>query len=141
MAAGHAEKFLKRWHEVVETRDLGALPDLLSEDISLGAPPYWQRLEGKELVHHLLTVILETIEGFTYYREWHQEAESDVELALEFRGKVDGLDVQGMDLITLDEAGLVVKLDVLVRPMNVLGLLQEKVSARMQVWLAERAGQ
>ncbi len=66
----NGEEFLARWRRISRERDLDALRDLLAEDVTIGAPPHWQRLAGKDLVHHLLGVILETIEGFTYYREW-----------------------------------------------------------------------
>ena len=80
-------QFLTEWHRVVSEKDLGALPGLLADDISLGAPPYWARLEGRELVQYLLGLILETIEDFRYHREWQQGSE----LALEFRGRIAGL--------------------------------------------------
>ena len=95
--------FLTEWHRIVAERDLDALHTVLADDVSIGAPPYWQRLEGHDLVHHLLGLIVHTIEGFTYHREWEQ----DGELALEFTGRVDGFDLQGIDLISLNDAGLI----------------------------------
>jgi len=134
--APNAEEFLDRWHRVSAEKDLDALRDLLADDVTIGAPPYWQRLSGKDLVHHLLGVILYTIEGFTYYREWI----SGAELALEFKGKVDDLDLQGMDLITLDDDNRVVCVDVMIRPLNAVITLQEKVSALMLAFL-EQSGE
>jgi hypothetical protein len=134
--APNAEEFLDRWHRVSAEKDLDALRDLLADDVTIGAPPYWQRLSGKDLVHHLLGVILYTIEGFTYYREWI----SGAELALEFKGKVDDLDLQGMDLITLDDDNRVVRVDVMIRPLNAVITLQEKVSALMLAFL-EQSGE
>lgn len=129
------EGFLDEWHRVVAQRDLDGIPGLLAEDISLGAPPYWNRFEGRELVQHLLGVILQTIEGFTYHREWR----SGSELALEFRGKVGELELQGIDLISLNEQGVVRNLDVLMRPANAIGALQTRVAPRMAEFLAKRA--
>ena len=135
--APNAEEFLDRWHRVSAEKDLDALRDLLADDVTIGAPPYWQRLSGKDLVHHLLGVILYTIEGFTYYREWI----SGAELALEFKGKVDDLDLQGMDLITLDDDNRVVRVDVMIRPLNAVITLQEKVSALMLAFLKQSGEQ
>jgi hypothetical protein len=135
--AANGEEFLARWHRIAEERDLDALRDLLAEDVTIGAPPHYQRLSGKDLVHHLLGVILETIEGFTYCREWV----SGAELALEFKGKVDDLDLQGIDLVTLDDDNRVIQLDVMIRPLNAVLTLQEKVGARMLAYLAEKTEQ
>jgi hypothetical protein len=130
-----AEAFSKRWHEAVARRDVDGLLDLLSDEPSLAAPPYWQPFRGRELVHHLLGVILQTIEGFTYRREWANGRE----LALEFRGSVDGLDLQGIDLITLDEAGRLANLDVMIRPMNAVEALMKHVRPRMVAFLEAQA--
>jgi hypothetical protein len=127
-----ADAFLARWHRIVAERDLDALADILADGVAIGAPPYWAPLAGKPLVHHLLGIIVTTIEGFTYHREWTRGRE----LALEFRGRVGEHELQGIDLITLDAAGRVAHLDVLIRPMNALEALREIVAPRMIAFLA-----
>jgi hypothetical protein len=44
---------------------------------------------------------------------------------------VDDCELQGVDLITLGDGGLVTRLDVLIRPENVLVLLRQAVAPRM----------
>ncbi len=129
-----ADRFLDEWHRIVSMHDMEALRDALAEDVTIGAPPYWTRLEGRPIVHHLLGLIIETIEGFSYYREWQDGSE----LALEFQGKVGALDVQGIDLITLNEQGQIQNLDVLMRPTNTIIRLQEIVAPRMAEFLEHR---
>ncbi len=133
--ASDGSEFLERWHRIVENRDLDALEAILAEAPSLGAPPYWQKLTGRDVVHHLLGIIIETIEGFTYHREWINERE----LALEFTGKVAGMDLQGIDLITIDEAGQLVNIDVMIRPINAVTALMERVTPRMTEFFAARS--
>jgi hypothetical protein len=122
-----AAAFLAVWHRIVSTKDLDGLACVLRDDVAIGAPPYWQKLEGRPLVHRLLGVILDTIEDFTYHREWT----SGRELALEFHGRVGGRRLQGIDLITLDDENRIVNLDVLIRPMNALEELRDRVAPRM----------
>jgi hypothetical protein len=129
-----SDRFLDAWHRAVADGDMGALEALLADDVTLGAPPYWAKLEGRPTVIFLLGLILETIEGFTYHREWQSERE----LALEFRGRVGGLDLQGIDLITLDERGRIANLDVLIRPVNAVQALIASVAPKMQAHLAAR---
>lgn len=130
-----SETFLEEWHLIVAEQDLDALHTLLLEDVTIGAPPYWTRLEGRRIVHRLLSIILETIEGFTYYREWRDGNE----LALEFRGKVGDLDIQGIDLISLDGDGRIRNIDVLMRPTNAILRLQEIVGPKMTEFLSGSA--
>ena len=94
-----ARAFLKQWHRIAVERDIAAIEGLLAEEVSVGAPPYWTKLQGRGLVNHLLGLILQTVEGFTYHREWMDGAE----LALEFTGHVGELELQGIDLVSLDE--------------------------------------
>lgn len=130
MAAPEHE-FLAKWHPLVEGRDLVALEKILAEDVSMGAPPYWDRLNGRPIVHHLLGLIINTIGDFTYHREWHDDSHGEGEIALEFRGHVGEIKLQGIDLITLNDRGELQNLDVMIRPMNALEALRDIVAPQM----------
>ncbi len=132
--------FLDEWHRVVEMRDLEALGRILAEDVSMGAPPYWDKLHGRPLVHHLLGMIIRTIDGFTYHREWHDDASRAGEIALEFHGRIGDLDLQGIDLISLNDRGEVQNLDVVIRPMNALEALRDVIAPQMVAFLRDNAG-
>ena len=127
--------FLARWHPVVQERDLVELEKLLASDVTMGAPPYWDKLSGRPLVHHLLGLIIHTIEDFTYHREWHDDSLGRGEIALEFRGHVGELDLQGIDLISLNEHGEIQNLDVVIRPMNALSALRDVIAPQMAEYL------
>ena len=130
------ESFLDEWHRIVRERDVPALAALLAPEVEIGAPPYWDPLRGQALVQHLLGLILETIEGFTYHREWKMGPE----FALEFRGRVGALELQGIDLISLDASGRIRRLDVLMRPVNGVIALREAIAPRMMEYLKARRG-
>ena len=129
------DEFLTKWHRIVAEQDLVELEAILAEDVSLGAPPYWPRLEGRALVCHLLGLIVNTIEDFTYQREWRDGGE----FALEFSGHVGDLEIQAIDLISLNAAGLVQKLDVLMRPEQAISTLREIIAPQMATYLAAKA--
>ena len=128
-----AQGWLEEWHKVVDTRDVDGIAGFLADDISMGAPPYWLELQTKPVVSRLLGVIVETIADFTYHREWIEGNE----LALEFRGHVGDMQLQGMDLITLNADGKIQHLDVMIRPANALTELMRVVGEKMQAKLAE----
>jgi len=130
------DTFLSSWHRVVAAKDREALLGLLAEDVSLGAPPYYERLQGRELVHHLLGLILHTIDEFTYHRQWQNAGE----LALEFTGQVGDLQLQGIDLITLNDRFVIGNLDVLIRPASAVDALRDIIAPQMASFLS-RAGQ
>lgn len=127
--------FLDHWHRIVGEKDLDALRGVLADDVSLGAPPYWGRIQGHEIVHHLLGLIVNTIAGFAYHREWQKGHE----LALEFTGRVGELELQGIDLISLDPKLRIQRLDVMIRPINAVIALRDAIAPRMASFLAERS--
>jgi len=138
MAAANDE-FLAKWHALVAGRDLAALEKILARDVTMGAPPYWDKLVGRPIVHHLLGLIVHTIEDFTYHREWHDDARGAGEIALEFRGHVGELQLQGIDLITLNDRGQLQNLDVMIRPMNALAALRDVIAPQMAAFLRASA--
>lgn len=121
------QAFLEKWHRIVRERDKTAVREILAQDVLMGAPPHWRRLEGKEWVGRLLGVIMDTIEDFTYHREWVNGGE----LALEFTGRVGKRGLQGIDLISLNDEGKIQRLDVMIRPLNALSELAEVVGRKM----------
>mgnify|MGYP000137810114 CR=1 FL=1 len=135
------EKFLQEWHKLVAAADLNSLQGILAEGISMGAPPYWDKLHGRPIVHHLLGLIINTIEDFTYHREWHDDSRNSGEIALEFHGHVGEHNLQGIDLISLNKDGLIQNLDVLIRPMNSLEALRDVVAPQMMEYLKNNQGQ
>jgi hypothetical protein len=117
----------------VRERDLVGLDGVLDENVSLGAPPYWDKLHGRKLIHHLLGLIVHTIDGFTYHREWCNGSE----LALEFTGRVDERELQGIDLISLNDSFLVQNIDVLMRPVNSVIALRDAIAPQMAAFLSQ----
>lgn len=128
------EKFLTDWHRIVANKDVASVRDLLAEDISMGAPPYWTQIQGRHLVHHLLGLIINTIEDFTYHREW----KDGNELALEFTGHIGKLQLQGIDLITLNDSGVIQNLDVLMRPENAISKLRGTIAPQMAEFIMKQ---
>jgi hypothetical protein len=129
--------FDREWHRIVAEKDRAGLERVLAEDVTVGVPPYWQKLHGRAIAVHLLNLIIHTIEEFTYHREWHNGRE----LALEFTGNVGDVQLQGIDLITLDEQGIITNLDVLMRPVNAIIELRGVIAPQMAAFLQERAAQ
>jgi hypothetical protein len=56
---------------------------------------------------------------------------ADKDWALEFQCKVEGLDCVGVDLITLNEEGLMQTLEVVMRPYKTIGALRAAMSERV----------
>jgi hypothetical protein len=129
-----AEIGLGRWHEVVESRDAGRLPAIIAEDAVFRSPAVHAAQEGRDVVAAYLAGALMVLgPQLTYHDEWTRERDA----VLRFTTVVDGLEVEGVDLITWDDAGQIVGFTVMIRPFRAL----ESVIRRMREELAKLAGQ
>jgi len=115
------------WHEVVESKDSSRLGDFLADEIEFYSPVFWKPKKGKMAAFIILSTVIQVFEGFVYERRWLNGRE----WALEFRARVRGLEVKGIDLMTFDETGKIVRFEVLVRPQNGLQALGEEMAQRL----------
>jgi hypothetical protein len=112
----------------VETRDLDGLRAALHPDVTFNSPVVHKPYEGVDAVMGLLGHVVEVLEAFRYT----DELAGAGSLALVFRARVGDRDVQGLDLLRLDSAGLVTELTVMVRPMSGLLAVAEAMRARLE---------
>tara|TARA_R110002096_G_scaffold266699_2_gene460227 strand:+ start:1158 stop:1556 length:399 start_codon:yes stop_codon:yes gene_type:complete len=107
-------EFLTTWHAAVEKRDAALMDSIIAEGCELHSPVVWKPTTDKAYLMHILQGVINLVEGFDYRREWIDG--NDV--LLEFTGTVAGKGLVGFDKITLGEDGRMVRLEVLIRPMN-----------------------
>ncbi len=101
----------------VEQQDIGAASALFAEDIVFHSPATFHPFVGRETVTRLLTIVADTFEDFRYT----DELEADGKHALIFRAAIGGREIEGIDLLRVDEQGLIDDFTVMLRPIS--GLL------------------
>lgn len=121
-----------RWHDLVDHRDApdvtARLRGLLAPDAVFRSPAVHQPQEGRDLTAAYLGAALVVLgPGLRYVREWWDDRSA----VLEFEARVGGRDVHGIDMITWDEAGLIVDFAVMVRPLRGLEALVELMGAEL----------
>ena len=65
---------------------------------------------------------------FKYVGEWHRENSA----ILEFETVIDGIAINGIDMITCDDAGLITHFKVMVRPLKGMNMLHQKMGEMLQ---------
>ena len=111
---------------VAMTKQFEHLPLLLAEDVQLKNPAGWMPIQGKEAVRTALVEVLSIIRPMHYERIW----ENGNEYALEFVGKVGDKDVKGIDLMTINDEGKIICIEVLIRPIAALMAIRETLLAK-----------
>jgi hypothetical protein len=121
-------EFLTQWHKAVIDKDYDVLDDLLADEVEFHSPTLWKPKEGKDVTKYILMMISQIFEDFEYHREF----ELKDNFGLEFSAKVDGKGVKGIDLIRLNNEGKIIHFEVMIRPLNTLQLIFEKMTAELQ---------
>ncbi len=119
---------LRRWHAVVASGDPALLDDLLAEEVVFRSPAVFAPQEGRALTAGYLSAAL-TVLGPTlrYVSQWHDPASA----VLEFEADLDGVYVQGVDILRWNAGGKLVSVTVMVRPLRGLQKLTELMAARL----------
>ncbi|TDD08437.1 nuclear transport factor 2 family protein [Nonomuraea deserti] len=122
-----------RFRAAVERRDLAALDELFTDDVRLYSPVKFTPFEGKPAVLGLFGVLLRVFEDFRYVGRLDGAARPTADgaetpaIVLVFQATVRGRQIHGIDLIHLDEAGLIKEFTVMVRPKSAVEALGEAV--------------
>jgi hypothetical protein len=118
---------LTSWHRLVEERDAAGLDALLSEKVVFHSPILHAPQVGKALTKQYLMAALGILgnDSFRYVRE----VSNDSDAVLEFRVEVEGLIVNGVDMIRWDETGQIVEFKVMLRPLKAINLIHQKMAA------------
>ncbi len=118
---------IHQMQHVVASGDDTLIGPLLAADVRFLPPTYWATWQGREAVAALLGHVGQIFTDFHYRRVMG----SGNDWALEFECKVAGLDAVGVDLITLNNEGLIQTFEVAMRPHKTVGVLREAMTARV----------
>lgn len=117
---------LARWHELLRTRDTAGLESLLSDDVVFLSPVVHTPQRGKALTASYLGAALRVLgnDSFRYVRE----LVSDRDAMLEFEVELDGVYLNGVDLIRWGDDGRITEFKVMVRPLQGINVLHRKMA-------------
>ena len=119
---------LDKWHQVVANKDMKLLREILDENVEFHSPTVWEAKKGRDVTQYILKMVIDIFQDFEYHREWVDGNN----LALEFSARVDSKNVKGIDLIRWNDEGKIIHFEVMMRPINGLQLMLEKMTQNLQ---------
>jgi hypothetical protein len=121
---------LAAWHQIVADRSPRGLADLLDDDVVFYSPIVHTPQVGKTATTLYLSAALHVLgnESFRYVREVAGEHDA----VLEFLVEIDGISVNGVDMIRWNDAGRIVEFKVMLRPLKAINLIHQKMAALLQ---------
>ena len=121
---------LARWHAHIKKPDHRVLWDMLHPDCVFESPVVHTPQEGREIVFKYLASADKVLggDGFTYRGEW-MNANSAI---LEFANTINGIKVNGIDMITWNDAGQITHFKVMVRPLKAIQMVHQMMGEMLQ---------
>lgn len=118
------------WHHLVRTHDASGLATLLADDVVFHSPVVHTPQRGKKLAAGYLGAAFHVFFNptFRYVREIRGESDA----VMEFETEIDGVLVNGVDLVRWNDAGQIVDFKVMVRPLKAINLIHQKMAAMLQ---------
>ncbi len=119
---------MKEFRAAVEAGDFAGVGELLADDVVFRSPIAFKPYEGKPIVAAIIRGVGRVFEDFRYVREL---ADADGRgSALVFETVVEGVSVNGIDVMRVNDAGLISELTVMVRPLSASNALAQAMAAQ-----------
>ncbi len=116
---------IETWHNIVRTRDASALGELLAADVVFYSPVVHTPQVGKAVTTMYLSAAVKVFvnDSFKYVREIVGESDA----VLEFETEIEGITINGVDMIKWDDEGKIVEFKVMIRPLKAVNLIHQKM--------------
>jgi hypothetical protein len=118
------------WHEIVQGRDASRIGTLLADDIVFHSPVVHTPQTGKKITALYLTAAYHVLlnDSFIYVREIIGEHD----VVLEFEVEIDGILVNGVDIISWNEEAKISDFKVMIRPLKAVNIVHQKMAELLE---------
>jgi hypothetical protein len=114
------------WHDLVRSSNPAGLDDILDEDVTFHSPVVFTPQKGKAITRMYLTAALTVLfqNDFKYVREIIGTRDA----MLEFTTEIDGILINGIDIISWGDDGRITDFKVLLRPLKAVNIVHQKMA-------------
>ena len=118
------------WHRLVEQQDAAGLDALLADEAVFHSPVVHTPQRGKLLTKAYLAAAFQVFDNETF--KYLREIVGPNDAMLEFETTIDGIVVNGVDLMKWNAAGQIVEFKVMIRPLKAMQLIHAKMGAMLE---------
>lgn len=123
---------LKNWHQFIETKNPKILDDLLANEVIFYSPIVWAPQEGKQITKLYLMAALEVFGGENADFKYVKEVIGNNQFILEFVTIIDGVTVNGVDMVEVNDEEKIISFKVMVRPLKAINKVHEKMGEMLE---------
>ena len=125
-----SDNVIDRWHDMMAHGTTEGLYDLLAPDCVFWSPVVHTPQRGRDITHMYLSAAGQVFDtDFRYVREV-RDGDSAV---LEFECTLDGVHVNGIDMITWNHKGKIIDFKVMIRPLKAVEIVRMKMVESLEV--------
>jgi len=120
---------LDKWYGYMKSHDRAALWDLLHPDAVFESPVVHTPQRGRDITFKYLSSAEKVLggPGFRYVGEWR----SATGAVLEFENVIEGVTLNGVDIISFGDDGRITHFKVMVRPLKAINLLHRLMGEQL----------
>jgi hypothetical protein len=124
------EETLQKWHGYMDGKEDIQLDDILAEDVVFHSPVVHTPQEGREITKKYLAGAASVLgkNDFQYVRT----VASGNDAVLEFTAEIEGIHVNGIDLIQVNDEGKIVDFKVMLRPLKAVNIVHKGMAAMLE---------
>jgi SnoaL-like domain len=122
---------IQRWIDIIDNGKTDDLPDLLADDAVFYSPAVFKPQEGRAITLAYLTAAAKVFgnSSFRYVGQWY----GDHSAVLEFVVDIDGVHVNGVDMIAWNDDEKIVEFKVMLRPFKALQTVMTAMAQQLQM--------
>ena len=134
---------VKKWYEVMKSNDMDKLDELLAEDVVFYSPVVYTPQKGKDITKMYLMAaggvfgegtkdeVIDSNNSQSKFK-YIKEIIGEKSALLEFESEMDGIYVNGVDVISWNEEGKITEFKVIVRPLQAVNMLHQKMQTMLE---------
>ena len=116
------------FRRAAEAKDFSQASELFTEDVVFKSPVVFKPYEGREALGVILGAVVQVFEDFRYV----DQTETGDTAVLVFEARVDGRELQGVDVLHFGDEDRIRELIVMVRPMSGMHALADRMKAMLE---------
>ncbi|GLQ07889.1 nuclear transport factor 2 family protein [Sneathiella chinensis] len=121
---------IDRWHEVIKSGDIKALEALLDDEAVFHSPVVFTPQRGRRITTLYLAAAFQVLGGSSF--KYLREVIGETDAVLEFQTEIDGITINGIDMIQWNDAGKITDFKVMVRPLQAINKVHEKMGEMLE---------
>ncbi|MCB9480311.1 MAG: nuclear transport factor 2 family protein [Desulfobacteraceae bacterium] len=125
-----SSKTVEAWHALVKSKDPKELDKILSDEVVFYSPVVHTPQEGKDITTLYLTAALYVFVNETFH--YVREVVSGNNAVLEFETEIDGVKINGVDMMSWNEKGEIISFKVMLRPLKAINLIHKMMGEMLE---------